>query len=63
MEYCSGSCSGKRPRPISGAKSALPAPNAGMRCTAGLEMLNTSPLCGCRSSSTRGRSTPTASKW
>eukprot|EP00969_Alexandrium_andersonii_P128335 5670928-Alexandrium_andersonii.AAC.1 len=38
-------------------------PNADGARSAGPEMLNASSLRGCRSSSTRSRSTPTASKW
>eukprot|EP00969_Alexandrium_andersonii_P072973 3219737-Alexandrium_andersonii.AAC.1 len=59
MTYCSGNCSA----PASYAASAPLAPNADGHCSAGPEMLNTSSLRGCRSSSMRGRSTPTASKW
>eukprot|EP00969_Alexandrium_andersonii_P072434 3195769-Alexandrium_andersonii.AAC.1 len=59
MKYCSGNGA----RPVLNAASAPPAPNADGRCSAGPEMLNTSSLHGCKSSSMRGRSTPTASKW
>eukprot|EP00969_Alexandrium_andersonii_P018647 814405-Alexandrium_andersonii.AAC.1 len=59
MKYCSG----KLRAPASHAPSSPSKPNAGGQCTAGPERLNTSPLSGCKSSSMRGRSTPTASKW
>eukprot|EP00969_Alexandrium_andersonii_P073509 3242691-Alexandrium_andersonii.AAC.1 len=59
MKDCSGNCSA----PASDAASAPLAPNADGHCNAGPEMLDTSSLRGCKSSSMRGGSTPTASKW
>eukprot|EP00969_Alexandrium_andersonii_P047922 2103146-Alexandrium_andersonii.AAC.1 len=59
MKYCSG----EPWAPASHTSPASSEPNADGQCSAGPEMLNTSSLRGCKSSSTRGRSTPTASKW
>eukprot|EP00975_Prorocentrum_lima_P020365 4286506-Prorocentrum_lima.AAC.1 len=59
MKYCSGNASAPAPY----ESPTLPKPNADGQRRAGPEMLNTSSLRGCKSSSMRGRSTPTASKW
>eukprot|EP00969_Alexandrium_andersonii_P133275 5894068-Alexandrium_andersonii.AAC.1 len=59
MKYCSGNGPRLPPAPA----STPSAPDAFGLCSTAPKMLNTSSRRGCRSSSMRGRSTPTASRW